>query len=72
MSAYDDLPSDCEPEGVIPKPTAKVLCIGSFSPSWDEARKARNAQQQLAHDLAMVGIHSADAGSYDPDDKGAA
>ena len=68
MSAHDDLPSDCEPDNVVPipaKPSARVLCIGSFSPEWDAERKARTAQQQLAHDLAMVGIHSADAGKPD-------
>lgn len=55
MSTHDEIPSDCEPQNVVPlptKPTAKVLCIGSFSPGWDEERRARNAQQQLAHDLA--------------------
>lgn len=65
-------PCDTEDhDNVIPlKP--KVLTMGSFCPAWDAERKARNAQQQLANDLAMVGIHSSDAGSYDPDDKGAA
>lgn len=63
----DQRPCDTEPDNVIPlKP--KVLTMGSFCPAWDEARKARNAQQQLANDLAMVGIHSSDAGR--PDDEG--
>jgi hypothetical protein len=66
-NAWDTTPSDGQPEI---EPNAKVLSIGSFCPEWDAERKARNAQQQLAHDLAMVGIHSSDAGK--PDDKGAA
>lgn len=48
------------------KPDAKVLSMGSFSPAWDAERKARNAQQQLRHDLANAFRSTEAAGKYDP------
>ncbi len=69
MTAHNDLPSDCEPDNVVPmpaKPTARVLCIGSFSPGWDRERKARNAQQQTALDLANAFRSSDPAGLMFP------